>query len=643
MNNITSLSERPSSLLSSLARDYAYVLPGFPIAVFSFSLLLALTVTSAATAILWIGALLMPLTLVVGTGFAELDRHRLRFWGVLLPQAVYRPIGQGLAGKLRILADPRRWLDLVFEMLITFPLRLFTFSVTVVWTAIGPAGLTYFFWSLYLPGERGLIQLLRLTDAGLVPESTTAQYFLDSGAYFLLGLVFLVTLPAVVRVLATMDAALTTALLGGVDFAGAAAPHSPRDDRTASTTPLTRVTGGTSGPTVSFSRAAWSWIGTGFAAVVLLAVGWPITATAHSVPVTVAMVLVLAHCGSVVLTLYQPWIGLMLSLAASGGLMVAVAEAATSPWPWPMTALITQCAVLSVAALARPWYYAVSAWCGGAVLTLVALLIVELETASGALANSIVSVSVTASVVVIGVLVRLWILNAGRLEAAERTSAEQDRRRKELQERNRIARELHDVVAHSMSVISVQASTAQYRNPGIDDAARREFEEIAGSSRQALSEMRMLLSILRGEDEVPTAPEPGLEDIDELIETTRASGTLIRYRGLTPESDAALIASATPAAALAAYRIVQEALSNALRHAPAAEVEVVLKAEKIGPIRRLNISVLNRASPEEIAEPAPGAGLGLSGISERAAAVGGTAEAGPTEDGGFAVRARLPL
>lgn len=625
----------PRNRIRGLARDYAYVLPGFPIAVFSFGLLLTMTVVSVATAILWIGALLMPLTLIVASGFAELDRARLRRWGAPGPAAFYRASGPGLTGKLHILTDPRRWLDLVFEMLITFPLRLFTFLVALVWSVIGPGGLTYFFWSLFIPGERPMIQLLELINPGLVPISASVQYLVDAGVYFLLGLVFLATLPPMMRGLATLDASLTTALLGGASSGGGASSPSARLNRAL----------GSGGQSASFSPEAWSWIGTGFAAVALLAVGWPITAAVHSVPVATAMVLVTAHSGAVLLTLRRPLIGLLLSLVAVGGLMIAADEAGTTPWPWLVTALITQCAVLSVAALARPWYYAASAWCGSAVLTLVALLTLSAETRSGALANSIVGVSVTAGVVVIGVLLRIWILNAGRLEAVERSSAEQDRRRKELQERNRIARELHDVVAHSMSVISVQAATAQYRHPGMDGAARLEFEEIAGSSRQALSEMRMLLSILRGEDEVPTAPEPGLADIDGLIQATRASGTPIRYHGLT-EHDAVADTGSSPtssATELAAYRIVQEALSNALRHAPSAEVEVDLTVERSAAARRLQISVVNGPSPEDIVDPVPGAGLGLNGIRERAAAVGGSVQTGPTAEGGFTVRAELPL
>ncbi|RJN32626.1 sensor histidine kinase [Nesterenkonia natronophila] len=616
--------ERTRGIAARLARDYTYVLPGFPIALFSFSLLLVMTVLSTATAIIWVGTLLMPLTLVVASGFAELDRSRLRGWGAEAPAVAYQPLGVGVKGRLRALADPRRWLDLVFEMLITIAMRMVTFTVAVSWSLAGPAAVTYFFWSLFLPEQGVLLQLLGTLNPVLVPLSATGQYALDAGGMFLFGLALLATLPAVIHALAAADASLSTALLTSGEHEAAEAD-------------LTSAVGGTY-RTASFSPAAWSWIGTGFAALVLFSVGWPVTAAVHGVNVVIALILVGVHCGTVVLTLYRPWIGLALSLGAAGGLMLAAGDSSTAPWPWPVTSLITQSAVLMVAALARPWYLAVSAWCAGAVLTLVALLSVP-DMPDRAMANSIVYAALTAGVVVIGVLVRIWILNAGRLEAAERTSAQQDRRRKELQERNRIARELHDVVAHSMSVISVQAATAQYRIPDMGATALREFDEIAGSSRQALSEMRMLLSILRGDDEVPTAPEPGLEDIDRLIDSTRASGTTITYSGLNLSEDI----HAPPATGLAAYRIVQEALSNALRHAPFATVEVDVSTEAQDQARRLRIAVVNGPSPEEAVDPAPGAGLGLSGIRERATAVGGSVTAEHTADGGFAVRAVLPL
>lgn len=617
--------------MRQLARHYAYVLPGLPIALFSLSLLLSLTAASIVTSVIWLGALLMPITLLLASGFAELSRNRLRLWGAAVEPVRYRPTGPGPLGLLRVLLDPRRWLDLVFETLISFPLRLVTFLVTLVWTVGAAAGLTYFFWSLFLPEERSVIRLLHLAGSGLVPQSPVAQYLIDAGAHFLLGAALALSLPTVLRAAAGLDGLLTTALLGD---GGRGELFGHR---------LTRP--GTSGApgsdaeseasTASFSARAWAWIGSVFAAVVLLAVAWPLTAALYSVPVALAMVLVLAHSAAVVLTLRWVWPGLALSVGASAGIMLMTADSGVVVWPWPVTALITQCAVLAVAALTRPWYCAASGWCAGALLTLAALLLSLPEMPDGALATGIVTASVSAAVVIVGTLARMWILNAGRLEAAERTSAEQDRRRKELEERNRIARELHDVVAHSMSVISVQAATARYRNPGIDAAAQREFEEIASSSREALSEMRMLLSVLRAEDDAPTAPEPGLVQIDSLVESTRASGTDIRYTGLREP-----VPAVNPAAGLAAYRAVQEALSNALRHAPGAAVDVEVALERP---HRLRVEVINEAPPRPPKEPAPGAGLGLSGIRERIGAVGGTVELSPTPQGGFAMRATLPL
>lgn len=197
--------ERTRGIARRLARDYTYVLPGFPIALFSFSLLLVMTVVSAATAIVWVGAILMPLTLVVASGFAELDRTRLRSWGAAAPPVAYQPLGSGVKDRLRVLADPRRWLDLVFEMLITMPLRLITFTVAVVWSLAGPAAVTYFFWSLFLPDQGVFIRALNAVNPALAPPTAVTQYALDAGVFFLLGLAVLATLPAVIHALAAAD------------------------------------------------------------------------------------------------------------------------------------------------------------------------------------------------------------------------------------------------------------------------------------------------------------------------------------------------------------------------------------------------------------------------------------------------------
>lgn len=626
--------QRFGGAMQRLGHHYIYVLTGLPIAIFSFSLLWTLTVVSMATMVVGLGLILLPLTLLMASAFATLSRKRLKAWGVATQPVTYRLAKPGVIGRLGILSDPRRWLDYVFEVLIAFPLRLTTFVVAVTWTAVGLGGLTYFLWSVFIPGERSVIRLLQITNPSLIPQSPTSQYLVDAGSFFVVGLFFLLTLTPIMQGLAQLDATLTAALLG-------ASEQPDQSNQVTQAPPLNHEVVGAS--ETSFSPTAWSLTGTIFASVVLLAVGWPVLTVVYSTHVAIAMVWVTLHCLTIVVTLRWTWIGLAGSILASGGLILVTAPAEVSVWPWPVTVLLTQCAVLIVAGLVRPWYYAVSAWCAGVVLTILVLLWDTPELAPGALTNSIVFVSVSAVVVTGATLSRMWIRNAGRLEAAERSSAFQDRRSKELAERNRIARELHDVVAHSMSVISVQAATAQYRNPGIDQVSKREFDEIADSSRQALSEMRMLLSILRNEDEVPTTPTPGLADIDALIEATRASGTEIRYHGLD-SSHQQVVAQASPATALASYRIVQEALSNALRHAPGSTVDVDLRVTVAADNTDcISIAVINSPRPDSITLPAEGSGLGLEGIRERTTAVGGTCQLGPTAQDGFAVRAQLPL
>ena len=621
-----------------LGRNYIYVLTGLPIAIFSFSLLLSLMVISAATMVVGLGLVLLPLTLLMASAFATLSRKRLRAWGVVTEPVTYRPVEPSITGRLSILADPQRWLDWVFEVLIAFPLRLLTFILAVIWAGIGLGGLTYFFWSVFIPGERAVIQLLEIINASLVPQSPTGQYLLDAGVYFVTGVIFVLTLAPVMQMLAALDATLTGSLLGASQRPAQSAQ--PVEDNKSLTLNEDARVGSSE---TSFGTTAWSLTGAIFAAVVLLAVGWPVVAAVYSLNAAVVMVWTTLHCAAIVGTLRWAWVSLSVSIIASGALILVTAGAEVSVWPWPVTVLLTQCAVLIVAGLARPWYYAVSAWCAGVILTIIAVVVEAPELATGALSNSIVFTGVSAAVVAAASLSRMWIRNAGRLQAAERTSALQDRRSKELAERNRIARELHDVVAHSMSVISVQAATAQYRNPGIDAASQREFNEIANSSRQALSEMRLLLSILRNEDDAPTTPTPGLDDIDELIEATRASGTEIRYSGFDPSSKNVLDKTA-PATALAAYRIVQEALSNALRHAPGSAVDVELSITVASDnTDRISIAVINGPRPDPTNLPAPGSGLGIDGIRERTAAVGGTYQVGPTPEGGFAVYAHLVL
>jgi signal transduction histidine kinase len=205
-------------------------------------------------------------------------------------------------------------------------------------------------------------------------------------------------------------------------------------------------------------------------------------------------------------------------------------------------------------------------------------------------------------------------------------------------ERARISRELHDVVAHHISMIAVQAETARLATPGMPAAGAQRLSAIGDTARDALTEMRRLLGVLR-EDTGPAPasrlPQPGLPQLSGLLDEARAaSGTFTRLIVSGPPAEL------DPGVELAAYRIVQEALTNARRHAPGAAVDVELR------FRPDNLLVLVRDNGPGPAAVPPGArpagGLGLVGMRERAAAVGGVLHTGPASGGGFLVAATLP-
>ncbi|MFF5784495.1 sensor histidine kinase [Streptomyces sp. NPDC012693] len=224
-----------------------------------------------------------------------------------------------------------------------------------------------------------------------------------------------------------------------------------------------------------------------------------------------------------------------------------------------------------------------------------------------------------------------------RLVEQETISEAERARRTLLEERARIARELHDVVAHHMSVITVQADSAPYRIPELPDAAREEFTSIAASARESLAEMRRLLSVLRSDgSEGERAPQPGLDRVQQLVEATVRAGVPAELRL------AADLGDVPQAVDLSAYRIVQEALANVVRHAPGASTRVSVRADG----GWLTVLVVNGPSEEpgsSVERGAAGTGHGLVGMRERVRLTGGTLDTGPLPDGGFRVAARLPL
>jgi signal transduction histidine kinase len=238
-----------------------------------------------------------------------------------------------------------------------------------------------------------------------------------------------------------------------------------------------------------------------------------------------------------------------------------------------------------------------------------------------------------------------WLITLGAVVELVRTrreraveQARRDLERLQLQatdERLRIARELHDAVAHSMSLINVQAGVALHLIDERPEQAREALATIKGASKDALVELRSILGVLRQVDEdVPRGPTPSLGRIDELVHQASLSGVDVH---LEVHGDLAHLPRPVD---LAAYRIVQESLTNVVRHAGRPDATVRIRAGD----GLLAVEVLDEGlGPAASGVDLPSGGNGIAGMRERASSVGGNLEAGPRAGRGFAVRAQLPL
>jgi signal transduction histidine kinase len=213
--------------------------------------------------------------------------------------------------------------------------------------------------------------------------------------------------------------------------------------------------------------------------------------------------------------------------------------------------------------------------------------------------------------------------------ARERAERAQAARRRADEERLRIARELHDVLAHSISVINVQAGVGLALLDSDPEQARTALTTIKAASKEALGEVRQVLDTLRTPGDAPRAPAPGLGRLPELVEQAASAGLAVTVEGEPP--------GLAPGTDLAAFRIVQEALTNVVRHSGSRHARV--HVESAEGVLRLRVDDDGPATGAD----AGGSGNGLAGMRERAAALGGTIEAGPRADGGFRVLAVLPL
>ena len=304
-------------------------------------------------------------------------------------------------------------------------------------------------------------------------------------------------------------------------------------------------------------------------------------------------------------------------------------------WPWgpPQVAALLGAFVLAGIRQPRPvlaWMWALSLIPWGL------WLVVRIPDLNGPASATVVFTALAIAVDSAGSRLRTQRALAAQTQRAEAAQAQQA----VLEERSRIARELHDVVAHHMSLIAVQAETAPYRLSGLPEPARAEFAALSAAAREALADMRRLLGVLRHDEPAPRAPQPQLADLPTLVDAARRAGLPVEL------SVGPAVGQVPSGVAVCAYRIVQESLSNASQHAPGAAVTVSVGQDASAVL----LQVANGPAAAENGPAGTGptgnglkAGHGLTGMRERVALLGGSLSAGPAPGGGFVVSARLPL
>ncbi|MFF5715476.1 sensor histidine kinase [Streptomyces buecherae] len=320
-----------------------------------------------------------------------------------------------------------------------------------------------------------------------------------------------------------------------------------------------------------------------------------------------------------------------------GGFALLTVSDQEQPWPWTPMVIIGYLALSLALGLREGRRTLVTIW----LLSGTFGALFELVSQDRSDGSPVLLFVLGGIVLLIGGTVRERRDAQRRLAEVETISEAERARRTLLEERARIARELHDVVAHHMSVITVQADSAPYRIEELPPQAREEFGTIAAMARESLTEMRRLLGVLRSDgagNGPERMPQPGLSRVPQLVEATLRAGVPVEWE--IPEAVSRL-GPLPQAVELSAYRIVQEALANVVRHAPGAPTHVSLTTTG----SHLGVLVINYAPPEPASVPleTAGTGHGLVGMRERVRLVGGTVDIGPLPDGGFRVAARLPL
>ncbi|MEV6136738.1 histidine kinase [Nocardia sp. NPDC051990] len=363
-------------------------------------------------------------------------------------------------------------------------------------------------------------------------------------------------------------------------------------------------------------------------AVIFYAVAWPTLHLTHDVPVAVQPFIAALAAFPILLIRLNPALGWAISAGSALPIALAIPHQSGNEIPIQVVHILCLFALLFAVALRAAVPIIVVAW--GAT----SLLLATTMTSDGAVTSAAWAWPLAFAAVVLFALLVRWLAQSRKQLLVQEEENELERaRRAILEEKARIARDLHDVIAHHMSLVVVQAQTAPYRVEEVTPAARAEFESIGATAREALNEIRGMLGVLRSDGQLPEhAPQPKAADVLGLFEGARRAGVRIDW------TIDGLLDPVPDSAGLALYRIVQESLSNASRHAPGAPVQVSIVVDTDA----LHLTVGNALSAT-VARPVGNGGHGLAGMRARALAVGGEVSAGPRADGGFEVRARLPI
>ena len=381
------------------------------------------------------------------------------------------------------------------------------------------------------------------------------------------------------------------------------------------------------------------WLVAGLLALVLLPLNVAVSNADFDVPPLVMIGAATAQSAALVLIRVRPGAATALQLLAVTVLAFAIQPGNGPTWPLTGSGMLTLVAHVGLVATRSSQGEALTIW-WAQVLGL--SLVVQVGGSGRKITDwlAIMIVYLFLSAVVLGVVLatRRWRTIRRELADARRDVEEEQRQRVVAEERTRIARELHDVVAHSMSVVHMQATSATYRLKDLDAATQVEFAQIATGARSAMREMRQLLAVLRDQSaSAELAPVPDLGRLPELVGSAGRAGVPVEVR----QTEAVTTVTLPEEVTLSAYRIVQESLSNVIRHAPGARTTVDLDLDG----QDLLLTIEN-GTAEQAASPmeTPGRpGLGLTGMRERARLVGGSVETGARDGGGYRVVARLPI